>query len=227
MTEQAIGTPYPFDYDDVLDTILDIGCRLLESGYSIPQDIIERINRWYRGKAFIYDNNAVLNNTDDELEGLTETIENVIQRYGVKLVCIDNLMTALDVNPSEDLYRAQSKFVYQLKQIATKYDVSVILVAHPKKSKEAFQNDDVSGSADITNRVDVVMSYERDKSNEHKCDGLLSVTKNRLTGILTGKEPIELYYNKQSKRIAGRGSPYRIYSWEVDALAEEDFDLPF
>ena len=200
-----------------------------DSTYSIPKDVIEHINRWYRGKAFIYDNNAVLNNADDELEGLTVTIENVIQRYGVKLVCIDNLMTALDVNPSEDLYRAQSKFVYQLKQIATKYDVSVILVAHPKKSKEAFQNDDVSGSADITNRVDVVMAYERNKSNERKCDGLLSVTKNRLTGILTGKDPIELYYNKQSKRIAGLGAAYRTYGWEISRFVEisPDEELPF
>ena len=198
-----------------------------DSAYSLSPEVVKKINKWYRGKAFIYDNNAIMNEADEEIEGVIETVEKVIQRYGVKLICIDNLMTALDVDLSDDLYRAQSKFVRQLKQIATKYDVAVILVAHPKKTREAFQNDDVSGSADITNRVDVVMSYERNKSNDYNCDGLLRVTKNRLTGILTGSTPIELYYSSNCKRISSRGSTYRVYGWETDSIAADDFELPF
>ena len=45
----------------------------------------------------------------------------------------------------------------KLKKIAVKYNVVVLLVAHPRKSNNDFTNDDVSGSADITNKVDVVM----------------------------------------------------------------------
>lgn len=45
MSNQNLGTPYPFDYDDVLDTILDIGCRLLESGAEVRrvEDTVERL----------------------------------------------------------------------------------------------------------------------------------------------------------------------------------------
>ncbi len=45
MTEQAIDTILPYDYDDVLDTILDIGCRLLEAGAEVRrvEDTVERL----------------------------------------------------------------------------------------------------------------------------------------------------------------------------------------
>ena len=45
MTQQENSTILPFDYDDVLDTILDIGCRLLESGAEVRrvEDTIERL----------------------------------------------------------------------------------------------------------------------------------------------------------------------------------------
>ena len=39
-------------------------------------------------------------------------------------------------------------------KIAKKYEVVVLLVAHPRKSNGQFKNDSVSGSADITNAVD-------------------------------------------------------------------------
>lgn len=45
MTQQAINTSLPFDYDDVLDTILDIGSRLLEAGAEVRrvEDTVERL----------------------------------------------------------------------------------------------------------------------------------------------------------------------------------------
>lgn len=45
MTKQEISTMLPYDYDDVLDTILDIGCRLLEAGAEVRrvEDTVERL----------------------------------------------------------------------------------------------------------------------------------------------------------------------------------------
>lgn len=90
----------------------------------------------------------------------------------------------------------------------------VLLVAHPRKSSGELGNDDVSGSADITNRVDIVLSYERaDKQDNRK--SLLSVTKNRLTGKLkTGDNRIELFFSDKTKRISDIKSTYRHYGWE-------------
>ena len=65
----------------------------------------------------------------------------------------------MDVEVKEDLYRAQSAFVKKLKQIAVRHDVVILMVAHPKKTREQLENDDVSGSSDITNRADVVLTY--------------------------------------------------------------------
>ena len=76
-----------------------------------------------------------------------------------------------------------------------------MLIAHPRKSKQEFENDDVSGSADITNRVDVVMSYDVPPEKDHpeENERYLKVTKNRLTGRL-GSVP--LFYSDSSKRIS-------------------------
>ena len=197
--------------------------------YHITNTVLDKINAWYRGRAYIYDNNAVDGN---ELENLTDTIEQVVRQYGVKLVCVDNLMTAMDAGISDNLYQAQSEFVRRLKKIAVKYDIAVVLVAHPRKSKEGFTNDDVAGSGDITNRVDSVLVYSRngkktdDKSPE--CDSLLAVTKNRLFGRLTkANEPVELYYSKKSKRITSAsgfdGGPKR-YGWENMPTGYADFE---
>lgn len=197
--------------------------------YHITNPVLDKINAWYRGRAYIYDNNAV---DGDELESLTDTIEQVVRQYGVKLICVDNLMTAMDASVSDNLYQAQSEFVRRLKKLAVKYDVAVVLVAHPRKSKEGFTNDDVAGSGDITNRVDSVLVYSRNvkKTNDKspECDSLLAVTKNRLFGRLTkAYEPIELYYSKKSKRITSasgfEGGPKR-YGWESLPTRYVDFE---
>lgn len=197
--------------------------------YRIASPVLDKIDSWYRGRAYIYDNNTV---DGDELESLTDTIEQVIRRYGVRIVCVDNLMTAMDAGISDNLYQAQSEFVRRLKRVAVKYDVAVILVAHPRKSKEGFTNDDVAGSGDITNRVDVVLSYSRnskktdDRSPE--CDSLLAVTKNRLFGRLTkAGEPVELFYSKKSKRItsaSGFEKGPKHYGWEDRPTEYADFE---
>lgn len=183
---------------------------------SIPADMLHKINEWYTDLAYIYDNH-ILHDDSSELESLLDTMEASIQRYDIKLICIDNLMTAMDAMPGEDFYQAQSNFVKQLKKLAVKYDVVVILVAHPRKTKDAIGNDDVSGSSDITNRVDVVLSYSRDENNSG-WDGTLSVLKNRLTGKLTPKgQEIKLLYSGKSKRIRPASSDKgKVYGWEIN-----------
>lgn len=169
--------------------------------YILSAETTAKINNWYYDKAFIYDNSAI---EDDEFEGLLKIIADAICRYSIKLVCIDNLMTALDDDIQGDLYRQQSRFVKELARMAKKYDVAIILIAHPKKSKDAFDNDTVSGSADITNAVDVVINYERGKPDDD-CDSKITITKNRLTGrLITAGNGIKLLYSDKSKRIQSK-----------------------
>lgn len=195
--------------------------------YSMSNDVVEKISAWYRGRAYIYDNNWIPDG--DETESLPQTIEKAIVQYGIRMVCIDNLMTAMDaVNDNAQLNLAQSNFVGKLKKIAVKYNIVIILVAHPRKSQNDFSNDDVSGSSDITNKVDVVMSYQRVDDAKDGHNGKLLITKNRLTGkYAIGDNAIPLLYSDMTKRITEPGSIQRHYGWEDDfePTEEEEFFL--
>lgn len=191
------------------------------------QDLIDD---WYRGKFYIYDNNVV---DDDELTDLITTIENSIMQYGIDLVIVDNLMTALDVDMDKDEYRCQSKFVKKLSRLAKRLDVVVILVAHPRKnSMTKDENDAVSGSGDITNAADVVMTFKRDEDMENH--NFLSISKNRWFGNLTKKDGIELWYSQKSRRLRDNSKPDFEYEvgWEPKGVngfvnMTEDMENPF
>ena len=199
--------------------------------YTIDPKVSRRISEWYRGRAFIYDNEFI--GDDEETTALVDIIRDVAARRNVKLICIDNLMTAMDtVNEQSNLYLAQSNFVGELKKIAVRYDVAIILVAHPRKrgrNDEAdFENDDVAGSADITNKVDIVMRYGRAKEgSDHDCE--LAITKNRLAGTLRkGANKIMLNYSAKTKRVTGFRSLSKRYGWEKQGTdVTGEIDVPF
>lgn len=183
--------------------------------YFIPKEKANKISEWYRNRAYLFDNQST---EDNEPGDLFETIEKAVQQYDIQLLLLDNLMTALDVGISVDLYRAQSKFVDKLVKMAKRQQVAVILVVHPRKNGSgADENDVISGSADITNKVDVVLTYKRDK-NLNENQRLLTVSKNRLTGRLaTGEKALTLYYDEASKRISDNTNDFtRRYGWEAD-----------
>ena len=169
-----------------------------DNEYYLLPNTVEKINEWYYDKAYIFDNSSV---TDDEYEGLLKVMVDAICRYDIKLVCIDNLMTAMECDANTDLYRQQSTFVKNLEKLAQQYDVAIVLVAHPKKTQGDFDNDTVSGSSDITNAVSFVLNYQRANESDN-CDSKLMITKNRMNGkLLTGENSIKLYYSEKSKRI--------------------------
>ena len=197
--------------------------------YYITNTTDEKISEWYRGRAYLFDNMAV---EDEELTELLDIIEKAVRQYGIDLVLLDNLMSALDIGMNVDLYRAQSKFVDKLVKLAKRLNVVVILVAHPRKNKfSSDDTDEISGSADITNKVDIVMTYKR-------FDGMgedvrkLSISKNRLTGRLaTGEKEIMLFYDPASKRISDVNSAFtKSYAWENYVMPEDDIEqltIPF
>lgn len=210
--------------DNIIDTTNEFG----EPKRFITESNIQKINDWYRGKAYIYDNNIIEN---EEPEDLLKTIETAIMQYGIDMILIDNLMTSIEININSDLYRAQSMFVNKLCKLAKRHNVVVVLIVHPRKnSYSTDENDEVSGSADITNRVDVVMTYKDDKELAED-ERYLSVSKNRLTGKLTQGKGIELYYEDVSKRISDTRDFSMDYGWNKteDGFVDisEDSNIPF
>ncbi|WP_418714996.1 ATPase domain-containing protein [Blautia hydrogenotrophica] len=191
--------------------------------YSIQADKLQQIENWYAGKAYIYDNGIVTEDTEEET--LLETLENAIKQYGCRVLVIDNLMTAISDDLSSDLYRMQTKFVKALTVLAKRYDVLVFLIVHPRKSTGvAFDNDDVAGSSNITNLVDVVIRYGKPKDNDKKdsTERILSVYKNRLNGR-TNRDGIKLYFQESSKRISENPETF---DWELGWEKEEFVTVP-
>lgn len=202
-----------------------------EPDWYLDKEVSKRISEWYRGRAFIFDTESIGGN---ELVDLIATIKRVIIQNAVKFICIDNLMTAMDVVESQnELYLAQGKFVSNLKEIAKAYNVAIILVAHLRKAgkdqvgADAFDNDAVSGSADITNRVDIILNYSKAKESDN-FDSRLQIGKNRLAGTLKlGDNAIPLIYSPKTKRVYGVRSLDKHYGWEREPVVVDDIDVPF
>lgn len=204
--------------------------------YSLKEEHVKTISAWYRNRAYIYDNSVALGK--DEVETLPDTIEKVILQYNAQLICVDNLMTAMErVTEQNNLYLAQSNFVGRLKELATRYQVVILLVAHPKKGNANEIQDDndlVAGSSDITNKADIVIKYSRAPEGEDY-DGLIKITKNRIMGTLLTRNDnaVRVKYHRKSKRIMDAEIPGQfetVYGWEkyrTDAEVDLEDELPF
>ena len=177
----------------------------------------------------MYDNSFL---EDDETESLIDTVKNVIMQYGVRVILLDNLMTAIDLEDSSttDKNEKQSLFVKKLARMALKYNVLIILVAHKRKNNfSTDENDEISGSGDISNLASVIVSYERDsKLEQFQRNG--KITKSRLFGKLE-LNGVSLDYDFKSKRIYGNNDDVnREYSWNVseDGFSKNEYgETPF
>ena len=199
--------------------------------YSVDGAALDRIERWYKDRFFLYRNETAL---EDEHKTLLETMETAIKQYGCRVLFLDNLMTAIADDLSKDQYRQQTAFVKRLALMAKEYNVLIFLVAHPRKSNGyQFGNDDVAGSSNITNLVDVTLRYTRpfDTEDPDNPARVLQVLKNRLNGRTHRRnECIKLYFNESSRRISEKLNFDWPLGWEdqrQEVYKEEDEPLPF
>lgn len=199
-----------------------------DTNFNVSNTNRELIADWYRGKAFLYDNRVI---DGDEKESLIKTVENVVKQYGVRVVLLDNLMTAIDleVGQNSDKYERQSEFVKRLSRLALRYNLIIILVAHKRKNNfSTNENDEVSGSGDIANLALITIAYEKNKdlsSDQRLC----KVSKNRLFGKVNTDGWI-LEFNEKSKRIYGAGDDVNVdYGWnkQNDGFYEAEEETPF
>lgn len=205
--------------------------------YSVDGNVYPSIEKWYAGRVKIFDNNII---REDEHDDLLGTIQKAITRYSCRVIFIDNLMTAMDDDISSDLNRQQTAFVRKLTYIAKQFNVLIFLIAHPKKNpsgKYTFTNDDVAGSSNITNLVDVVLRYdtpsrqEEDNEDTPRPERVLQVFKNRLTGKVK-TDGIGLYYQESSKRISENKMTFDWeLGWEDECFSSfkniDQLEIPF
>ena len=156
---------------------------------------------------------------------MCSVIEHLWLKHGVRMFVIDNLMT-LNLDNKNDKYEAQKVFVRNLKNLAKKYKLVIILVAHPKKTKdENVDMFDVSGASEIINLCDYELFLNRKVDEEKDTDETyLTILKNRATGKVNFK--LKLKFSEKRKRLYHPNSKCdeeleRVYKYDLDKLLEQ------
>lgn len=202
MMKQIAGNKHTFLYQN----------KSGEEGYEVSKTNKEIISRWIRDKLFVLDNSKVGSN---DTIGILEAVENTIQQYGVRVILLDNLMTAISAmaEKSSEKYEMQSQFTKKITEIAMKYNVIIILVAHKKKNTSGIDEmDDILGSSDVVNLASVVLSYGRN-SEIGEDQRMLKLLKNRLFGKVNFSGWL-MDFDEKSNRIYGEGDDVsREFEW--------------
>lgn len=185
-----------------------------DSNFAISKTNKQLISEWYRGNFYLYDNSCIEGN---EKESLITVLENVIAQYGVRVILLDNLMTAIDLEDVSggDKYEKQSQFVKKLSRLAIRHNVIILLVAHKRKNNfSTNENDEISGSGDIANLGLITIAYEKN-ADINEDQRICKVSKNRLFGK-TYTQGWVLNYSEKSKRIFGNGdNPNVEFGWNT------------
>ena len=210
-------------------------------GYSVVKEVKEKMKTWYRGSVFLYSNEE-----DTRATTMLKKMKEMVTRYGVKNIVLDNLMM-IDLESNEyEALKKQKEFVLRLKRFASKYSVIIHLIAHPRKTDliKRLTKMDVSGSGDITNLADYVIAIHRvtpaekepmlDKSGKVQQEGcpydtILDLFKNRPLGHQD--KVIGLNFDMKSKRMYGTTDDLnKQYAWneEIEGVTEEFIEIyPF
>ena len=205
--------------------------------YKLNEGAQAAMNRFYKDKAYIYCADD-LDPEEGEKQGVLQSVEKAIKQYGCTVILVDNLMTALE-NAGPDLNWAQTVFVRKLATMARLYNVSILLLAHPRKSDtrgREISSDDIMGSGNITNLATTVMAYEKPgemfyPTGQGRPDRVITVLKNRNFGDqLTGKDAVCTWFDPKTKRISAVKEEF---TWKDDYEPKfveapgADPDVPF
>lgn len=221
LTKQLAGSKHTFLYKN----------KDGAEGYETSKSNKALINEWLNGKMFLLDNTKV----SDENVSLLDAVENAIQQYGVRVILLDNLMTAISSmsHGKNDKYEVQGQFTMRVAEIAKKYKVVIILVAHKRKdSYGADEMDDILGSSDIANLAHVIISYGRDREISED-QRMLRLLKDRLFGKTNFKGWV-MDFDVRSNRIYGEHDDVdKEFEWTKLIPKQESFidvnvdEIPF
>ena len=187
--------------------------------WKVTNEAKDEINKCYKGQWYVYKNDW-----PNDVDSIKDSMEASARKYGSKFFLLDNLMTIDLGGSSEDKNERQTSLINWLIQFASKYNVCVILVAHPRKfqnTSSAVDLYDISGSSNLVNLAHRTLSLRRisneeqekgeSKFSQYSC--VVSVTKDRMRGR-SGFE-LGLYYDDASRRFYTRQEEFdKQYRWD-------------
>lgn len=194
-----------------------------ENYYYAPKNISNQISNWLEGKLFLYNNNY-----GSKWQQLFADVKELVDKEGVQLIVLDNLMALQIDNYEGDKYTQQTKFINDLKEYAKAKNVHVLLVCHPRKEGIFLRKESISGTADLTNLADSVFIIHRigkdfeqrageffgkDKVIPYlKYNSVIEVCKNRSMGVIDLL--VGMYYEVESRRLKNEISENIVYGWQ-------------
>lgn len=204
----------------------------------VPQKTQKKMQDFYKSKLFIY--------RDDEpndVDSVLKSAEECVRKFGCKFIVLDNLMM-IDLNCSEsDKNTAQTNLINSLIKFAAKFNVAVVLIAHPRKTQDTnsdIEMYDISGTSNIINLAMRSIGLRRvskkekndPKSKWGKYDVVLTVIKDRLLGKADFQ--MGLWYDIVSRRFYTDYEEYDTkFAWDdkvytnkipyVDRGSEDEF----
>lgn len=212
----------------------------------------EKISLWLNKFILLYEDKTIRKDKYEKVmnpsalaDRMLTVVERQVKYNGVKFVVIDNMMSALArFSEGGELYGAQAELALHLNFLCKKYDITIMLCVHSRKTDKAslhLLSDDISGSSIPKNMSDIILSYEKYKPTENskkgKSDGgnaaqdnppsgYLRVLKNRHWGALTkyDSDGEGIYYAALCKRLfthddfekLRNGKDYPQYRWLDD-----------
>lgn len=206
--------------------------------YNVSRKNQEKIADWMEGKFLLYNNDY-----GNNYRAVIKEFEERIVKNKLDLLILDNLM-AFDIKDLADTkYDAQTEFVMSLHNLARKYNVHILFVAHPRKALGFLRLDDISGTGDLANAVDNAFIIHRvnndfrrlskmtfgwkDDEPIYGATNVIEIAKDRDGG--TQDYFVPLYYEIESKRLKNYKAENKIYSWCNDdgfeQIAREE--IPF
>lgn len=206
--------------------------------YIVPKKTQKKMQSFYNKKLLIY--------RDDEpndVDSVLKSAEECVRKFGCKLIVLDNLMM-IDLNCAEsDKNTAQTNLINALIKFAAKFNVAVVLIAHPRKTQDTnsdIEMYDISGTSNIINlamrSIGLRRVSKKEKSDPkakwNKYDVVLTVIKDRLLGKADFQ--MGMWYDLTSRRFYTDYAEYDAkFAWDdrvytdkipyVDRLQEDVF----
>lgn len=206
--------------------------------YQADPKYYDAMDTWLGDKFMLYNNDYGQRWTQ-----LYSDIQDCVERRGASMIFIDNLMAInLDSYDGEKNDR-QTSFINDIKNLAKRTGIHVVLVCHPRKEPgmKLFRKDSISGTADLTNMCDNLFLLHRGGLDFQKRGAeffgtkrmeefegfnlVVEIAKNRFFGVVD--ELIGLYYDFKTRRIKNTMYENVIYEWNKDIEPNAQFeDVP-
>lgn len=208
-----------------------------DNAYEAIDSVIPKIENWLDERLIIYNNNY-----GNNCEQILADVEEAIVKYKLKFIVLDNLMAlSLDYLVGT-MNEKQKALMLKLDEIAKKYHVHILIIAHPRKEAnfQLLRKESISGTSDLTNicwnllllhRINddfekrATEFWGKDKTSRIIFEGynnIIEVAKNRDYGV--ENFIVGLYYEPETKRFKNSRAENMHYDWEEGI--EEYHKLP-